>query len=123
MVIELPQGLYEKVIGRLRTEKRKRAIIRMFLSGSATLASLAGVFFALQYAFQQMMQTGFFNYFSLIFSDLGSLSIFWKEFSLLLMESAPITAIAIFLGAILILLESIKYLYLYEQRFSSFKSI
>jgi hypothetical protein len=121
--LEPPEGLYEKILKRIQFESRRLAKIKFVLFGSSAIISLAGVFFSFQYILQEMSQSGFYNYLSLVFSDTGVVTTYWKEFSLLLAESAPVMGIIFFLGAVLALLGSLKYLYPYEQRFSQFQKI
>lgn len=52
--------------------------------------------------------SGLYEYASLAFSDIGSISMYWKEFMLSLADSLPVTSIVFSLGTILVLFVSVQ---------------
>ena len=75
--------------------------------GGVSLFSLIPAFKALTLDFSQ---SGFYDYFSLLFSNGDSIVNFWKEFLLILAESLPVLSIALFLLLIFIFFLSLKYI-------------
>ncbi|OGZ93266.1 MAG: hypothetical protein A2528_00535 [Candidatus Staskawiczbacteria bacterium RIFOXYD2_FULL_37_9] len=67
------------------------------------------------------IQSGFINFFSLIFSDFTVVRTYWQSFAMILLETLPALSLVLFLGVLLILLQSIKSLtknyYEYKQYF------
>lgn len=106
--IETPENLGERILVRINLEEKKRALWRLALFAPLALASSVGVFFAFLYATQEVAQSGFLQYLSVAVSDGGTALAYWKELSVLLAESAPILGTVVFLGAILVLLGSLK---------------
>lgn len=94
---DLPQELPERVLTYIHKAQKRRAILRTTLFGSFSLGSLVAVVYASIYLVQATTQTGFSQYVSLLFSDGAVLLASWKEFSLLLAESIPLTSIIVVL--------------------------
>jgi hypothetical protein len=109
--IEPPVHLLQKIIARIEKEERllvlKRRIF-IFLTG------LSGLTVALVYAFRlaqtTIINSGFSEYFSLIFSDPGVIAQYWQNFFLTLLESFPVAETALFLFVVLMLLQVFKFL-------------
>ena len=57
---------------------------------------------------EQFIQSGFYDYLSLVFSDLGSISLYWKEFMYSLIEAIPAVSLTITLLLSFVLLISLK---------------
>ncbi len=106
--IEPPQELYNKILLGIEQKQKQEAKLKLAFSGFFTLASLLALVPAVQYALQGFSQSGFYNYFSLLFSDGLTLLTYWKEFSLSLAESFPLTEMVVFLSIMFILLISLK---------------
>jgi len=108
---EPAEGLFEKITQRIRKEqrlliiKRRLALFSIGVVGSA--AAFIPVFRMVQSGFTE---SGFTEFFSLIFSDLGPVTAHWQNFVLALLESLPVMSIAAFLGIIFIFIESLKFL-------------
>lgn len=106
--IEAPENLGEKILTRISIEERRKAEWRLAFSVPLAIASSIGVVFAFQYAAQEVAQSGFYQYLSIVLSDEGAAVTYWKELSMLLAESAPILGTAALLGAVLVLLGSLR---------------
>lgn len=106
--IETPENLSERILARINLEEKRRAEWRLAFFAPLALASSVGVVFAFQYAAQEVAQSGFLQYLSAAVSDGGMALAYWKELSVLLAESAPIFGVVVLLGAILVLLGSLK---------------
>ncbi len=89
--INFPQELSGIVLSRVHKAQKQRVVLRMSFFGSFCIGSLIAVLYAGMYFVQATTQTGFSQYISLLFSDGAALLTSWKEFSLLLVESVPLT--------------------------------
>jgi len=108
---EPPAELFDKIISRIEKEKRFAAVRRrIFIFSFGMIASLAASFFAFQAMRAAFIESGFIEFFSLIFSDSGVILAYWQNFLLTLMESLPVMSTAAMLGAILAFLGSLRYL-------------
>src|SRR3989344_4427907 len=101
--IELPPNLRARVLLGVRKEEIKRA--RVFLLASALVipASLVGFWFVLQY-----LQTSFYSYLSLIFSDPDVVLAYWQQFLLVLLEALPVASMIVALIVFGALLTALK---------------
>ena len=106
--VEPPHGLAESVIVRIMRERRRWARTRVFFLAASACISCAAFIPALEEASREFSQSGFYQYFSLAFSDGSVLFASWKEFSLLLAESLPLMGITLVLAALFVLLASIR---------------
>ncbi len=96
------------ILARIDFERRRSAIIRLTFLGIAAAASLAAMIPSFQYAAREFSQSGFYQYFSLFFSDSGAVLASWREFALSLAESLPLAEITIFLATVFTFLVSVK---------------
>lgn len=108
---EAPDGLLEKVLGQLQKEQKIMALKRrriIFSFGAVISAlSLIPAYLTLQ---ASLAESGFFQFFSLIFSDSEIVLAYWQNFILSLLETLPITNLIIFLALTALFLESLKLL-------------
>lgn len=108
--IEPPPRLCRKIISQVQFDIRRAEKLGFIFSGLAAVASFAGIIMAARYTAQELNNSGFYQYISLIFSDTKSLISYWKDFGLLLVESMPVLAVAIVLATAWAFLSSIKIL-------------
>lgn len=108
--INPPERLSKAIFERIIAEKKHLARKRLWYTSSAGVFSLVAIFPAIQYLIGQFIQSGFYQYLSLIFSDGGAVIKYWKEISISLAESLPILGSAIVLTLVLIILGSFKYI-------------
>lgn len=104
----VPQGLKDSIFLRINREERRTSIIKLAVFVPLALLSGVAVVASFQYLMNQTAQSGFSEYIAILFSDGGTLLSYWKEFLLSVAERAPIIGTALFLGAILTLMGSIK---------------
>jgi hypothetical protein len=97
-LIEPPKGLGERIMARINAEQTRLARIRTWVFGSASVASFGLFLWAVIYLVNNVKETGFWQYFSLLFSD-GAVLAYSRELSLSLVESLPIVCLIIFLAA------------------------
>ena len=74
------------------------------------LASLIGLVPAFKELLSDFTQSGFYEYFSLLFSDGGSMLSYWKEFVFSLVESLPTISIIFTLSLLFICFLSLRHL-------------
>lgn len=92
-------GLSAKILLSIEREKQRIARIRLSVFSLLSLGSSFALVFIMPYAQEGFSHSGFTDYFSLLFSDTGTVLTFWKEFALSIVESLPfleITALALF---------------------------
>ncbi len=109
--IEPPIGLFEKIMNRIHKEERLLVIKRRIVIFSIGLVgSLSGFIPAFKMARIGFIESGFFQFSSLIFSDFSIVMAYWQSFAAALLETLPIMSIIVLLGILFVFLESLKYL-------------
>jgi len=90
---------------------RERRIIRikLYVFSSTLFLSLLGFIPVFKALFAEFTQSGFYEYFSLVFSSGNNLVSYWKELVLSLVESLPVLNIILSLSLIFIFLWSLRY--------------
>jgi len=88
--------LFEKIILRIGKEERmtvakKRIIFFSFL----LIVSSFGLVYSFIAVQEALVNSGFFQFFSLIFSDFSIVATYWQNFLLTLLESLPVIAVVI----------------------------
>jgi len=109
--IEPPAELLQKVINRIEKEERllvlKKRVFGFFVG-------LIGLMTALIYSFNlaqaTILESGFNQYFSLLFSDTAIIVNYWQSFFMTILESFPAAEIAFFLIALSGVLQVVKIL-------------
>lgn len=99
-LIEPPRELGARIMARINMEEKRLARIRTWIFGSSTVASFGLSLWAMVYLVDSIKQTGFGQYFSLLFSGDSAVYTYWKELSFSLVESLPIVSIIAFLAAV-----------------------
>ncbi len=103
--------LFEKIMARIAAEKlllsakRKMILIYFGIAGS-----LAGFYFAFKAAREGIIESGFLQFLSLIFSDFSVVVSNWQTFALSLLEAIPVVSLAMIFAAIFSFLIFIKFL-------------
>lgn len=107
---QAPIGLLEKILNRLTRERKLSAKRRLFVFSFSLLASLIALIPAWQFVWSGFAQSGFFQFFSLLFSDAAIVLTYWQNYALSLLETFPVSRLIIFLAITFIFLESLKLL-------------
>ena len=108
--IEPSAGLADKIWHHIAIREKRLIRIKLWafsLIGFLSVAGLVPVFKAL---LTQFTQSGFYEYFSLVFSSGSNLFSYWKELVLSLVESLPIPNIIFSFSLIFIFLLSVRYI-------------
>jgi len=99
-LIEPSRELKERILNRISLEEKRLARIRAWAFGSTTVASFGLSAWAVVYLIKSVNESGFLQYLSLIFSENGAVLAYWRELSLALIQSLPITGLILFLAAV-----------------------
>jgi len=111
MRIELPEGILDRIMARLKAEqrlltvKRRLAIFSIGLIGS--VAAFVPVF---KMAQLEISNSGFLQFFSLLFSDFGTVAAYWHSFALSLLETLPVMSVAALSAVVFVFLYSFRFL-------------
>lgn len=105
---EMPKGLLEATLARLSHERRLSAQKRITFFAVVLLISTISLVPAALALFQNWANSSLSQLFSLVWSDLSIISLYWKNYLLSILESFPITSVAVFLAVLWIFLESLK---------------
>ena len=112
----MPAGLLKKVLLRLESEARLKALRRRFaLAAAVFLAILAMAVPVLRSFWLDLSGSGFVEYSSLFFYDFRSVVGNWQDYSLSLLESLPVFKAALSLGVVLGLLFWAKFVVSYGK--------
>jgi hypothetical protein len=98
-------------MARIQEEKLLLSVKKRLILFSATILASVGILIPGVSVFQaEFAQSGFSQFLSLIFSDLGAVTANWQNFGLALLESLPAISMIAFLTTMLVFLWSLKYL-------------
>jgi len=102
----LAEGIWQMIVRR----DQKMTRLKLWTFTSIGLISLAGLVPALKVLSNDLAQSGFSEYFSLIFSDSGLILSYWKELIFSLAESLPVMSMIFTLSLLFICFLSLKHL-------------
>ncbi len=102
-----PAGLADLVSVRLGQEQKKRARRNLLIFGAVDIFSIAGLVLAGLSLVNLLASSGFYNYLSLLWSDSGTLALYWQELLMSLVESLPFLGLTIFFAVILVMMISL----------------
>lgn len=113
--LEMPAGLFEKIMNRIHKERRQRARCRFFIFSASLVMSLAAMVSAFATAKTAFAESGFLRFFSLLFSDFGVVASDWRNFGAVILETLPVASTVYifavlfwFLGSTRSLIKNIK---------------
>ncbi len=109
-VPELPVGLFDNVINQIQAKRKSAAKKRLLIFSASTILSVVALFFTFQATRASLVESGFWHFFSLLFSDFKIVVAYGKNFISTLLETLPVTNIIIFLAVAVVFLESVKFL-------------
>lgn len=95
--INPPLELEASILKKITIERTKTTRLRFAFLSATALFSLWGIIQTGISLWQSFRETGFYEYASLIFSDGTTLTSYWKEFTLSLIESLPLLGLTILL--------------------------
>ncbi|MFA6146271.1 MAG: hypothetical protein WC697_03035 [Patescibacteria group bacterium] len=110
-LLEPSDGLFDQIMSRIHEEQKiimvKRRFAIFFVGLIGSMAAFAPAFKIMQSGFNE---SGFINFFSLLFTDIGMVMTYWHSFTLTLLGTLPLMSVATFLVVIFVFLESLKFL-------------
>jgi hypothetical protein len=92
----------------MRDERTAR--VKLWAFSLAGIISFAGLVPAFKILSSDFAQSGFYDYFSLLFGSNGSIISYWKELAFSLLESLPAISIILTLSLVFICFLSLRYL-------------
>ena len=96
---ELP-GVRRNILAAITLAEERRRRFFVYASSAAVPLSGFAALFALRLLSDELSQSAFYNYMSLLLSDTDIVVAYWKEFALTLAESAPLFGITVSLAAL-----------------------
>ena len=113
---EPPKGLFDKIILAIKKEQEFRQTKKLVFGFLFLLIiSIISTPFSFILFINQIKNSGIHYFISSAFSNFSVFITFWKEFSLAILESIPIVALAIFILDIALVLFTLR-LFLYKKR-------
>ena len=103
------QDLSEKVWYSIVKHEKRIFHIKLYTFSLFSLLSLAGMIPAFKMLFADFSQSGFYEYFSLLFSSNGALASSWKELIYSLAESLPTISIIFSFSILFIFFLSLRF--------------
>jgi hypothetical protein len=109
--LEPREELFDLVMVRIKKEKSLLAIKRrIFVYSACFVASLVALLPVFSWFKAGIANSEFMEFFSLLFSDFGSVMNYWQSFVLTLLETAPLLSAIAFLSVVWVMLETLKLL-------------
>ena len=105
---EFPVSLHARIMEEVRSAAIRQARFRASAWSIAAFLSGAGLVPVFAYVMQVFAHSGFFQYFSLVFSDGGAVLSLWQDFAVLLSETFPFAQVAVFLALVVVCLVSLR---------------
>lgn len=107
---EVPAGLLNRIMVNINKKKLAAMRLRFVLFAVGFVCSLAAVIVSFKYVVSGFSESGFADFFDLLFSDSGSVMNYWQSYVYTLLETLPAVSIAAFLAAVFASLETVKFL-------------
>lgn len=110
-LVEPPAGLFDRIMCRIEKENKLLTLRRRIIIFSVSLIGSAIAFIPVfAYVRSGFIESGFFVFFSLIFSDTKIVLVYWQNFAQSLLETLPVMGLISFLAVVAVFLESLKML-------------
>jgi hypothetical protein len=108
---EPPGDLFNRVINRIQKERRLLILKRrMFIFSLSAVCSAIALIPAFKMVKTGFTESGFMQFFSLLFSDFKIVVAYGQNFILSLLETLPVMSLVILLVVVLVFLESLRFL-------------
>ena len=108
---EPPAGLFEKIMWRIQEERRLLVLKRRIAIFSAGLVGSVAAFVPVFRMVQtEIIDSGFWQFFSLVFSDFKIVTTYWQSFAMSLLERFPAISLVLFLACLLVFAELLRFL-------------
>jgi len=103
----VPRDLSERILSRIAARERRILAVKFAFFGGAFLASVVSMAYGFVSLNSQLAQSGFPQFFSLLFSDFSVAVANFPDFALSITESFPVFSAAILTGGIALTVWSI----------------
>ncbi len=100
-------GLENDIMNSINVIKHRNMLIKQILYSSVSIISLLGLVYSGNYVFNLLVNSGIYEYMSLVFVNMQVLA-YWKELSYSIVESIPFFELAILMGLISIFMWSLR---------------
>jgi len=110
--LKSPTLLSSKILFRINQEQIKRAKIQMIITRTIGGLSFVAFFPILINLISQLQNSGFWYYVSLFFTDTSTVALYWKQFSMSLIEATPMFPLTLILLSLLGLFISFKFAFI-----------
>ncbi|MFA6304405.1 MAG: hypothetical protein WCV73_02530 [Patescibacteria group bacterium] len=107
---EPADGLADKIISAISEQALLKLRFRLFFGLTAILACGVGFWWSGGLLQNSLVQSGFWEFFKLFFSDASSVVYYWQSFLLALLESLPVLGLAAILAVTLVFIMSLKFI-------------
>lgn len=107
---EVPKGLFDKIMAKIALKRRRRAILSFAFSSMMLVAGAVFMVPVLLDVHAAMIQSGTYQFVSLMFSNFSEVAASWQDYVFSLFESLPILSIAAFLATVLFVLASLRFI-------------
>ncbi len=101
------EGLENDIMNSINVVKHRNMLIKQILYSSVSIISLLGLVYSGNYVFNLLINSGIYEYMSLVFVNMQVLA-YWKELSYSIIESLPFFELAILMGLISIFMWSLR---------------
>lgn len=101
------EGLENDIMNSINVIKHRNMLIKQILYSSVSVISLLGLVYSGNYVFNLLVNSGIYEYMSLVFVNMQVLA-YWKELSYSIVESIPFFELAILMGLISIFMWSLR---------------
>jgi len=102
--------LFGSIMGRINEERRLLSLKRRFAIFSVLILVFGTAFIpALKALSAALINTGFLQFFFLMFSDFDITLDYWQNFLMQLAETIPVVSSAVFFGVVFIFLELLRF--------------
>ena len=101
--------LADKIMVRIERRKMIQSRVRFFVADALAGLSFLSLFPIAINTFKQLQTSGFLSYFSLLFTDGGTMLTYWREFLLSLAESLPLLQLTLIGLSLLVLFISLRF--------------
>ena len=108
--IRSPDFLVSKILTRINQERVKTIKFRAIILRTVGLVSFAALFPAVVGLVAQLQASGFWNYLSLLFTDTGAVAVYWREFSLSILEALPLFGLTLIITLVLAIFISLRFI-------------
>jgi len=108
--LELPPGLFEKIVLAIKKEKEFQKTKRLLFSFLfLSIVSIAAMPFSFGMLMNQLKNSGIFYFVSATIGEFGTFVILWQDFTLAILESLPIVEIIFFTTNLIIFFFAVRF--------------